>query len=207
MPTSTKVVRVSHNAKTGAVGATYRPVGDSCPPQCALLKPDENGKSPCYATKSFANMHQKKSKNDNHKYESLAGLDLVRHCVTGGHMKNGELDHEHVDEMLEFHSNYPRTQGWSYTHDYTKFRDAGHSPESMPENLTILASVDTVEQKEEAKSDGWNTARVIDSPADRLDDEVLCPYDKAKYLKEKPNVTCRSCQMCWQEYNIAFIKH
>jgi len=209
MPTATKVVRVSHNQKTGSVGGTYRPVGPSCPPSCALLKPDpETGKSPCYATKRFVNMHQKASAKNNHKYEALAGLDLVRHCISGGHMKGGtgKLDHEHVDEMLQFHKDYPRTQGWSYTHDYTQFRDNGHGPHNFPSNLSILASVDSIKDKENANADGWNTARVIGKPEDATSDEVLCPYDKAKFDGVKARLTCRTCKLCWKSKNIAFVK-
>ena len=67
----TKVVRVSHDRKTGPVSATYRPVGDTCPP-CSLAG---NG---CYAERGRVNIHQRQSAEETVDLDNAAA-DLLRH--------------------------------------------------------------------------------------------------------------------------------
>ena len=200
----TKVVRVSHDRKTGPVSATYRPVGDTCPP-CSLAG---NG---CYAERGRVNIHQRQSAEETGDLDNAAGMDLLRHMVSGDwfrpwgdHMR---LDTAYVRTVLDWHAGQPRTQGWSYTHHFSVWDRAGLGPSAWPDNFHVLASCDDLDTAHAAQDAGWHTARVILDPSDREPSEVLCPYDKAKHAGTLPAVTCRTCRLCWEPVNnIAFLK-
>jgi hypothetical protein len=203
----TKVVRVSGDRKTGPVSATYRPVGPTCPLGCGLL---DDG---CYAQRGRVNMHQAAAADDDGDLDQAAGMDLLRLMVSGGWFRRWgaytRLDVAYVRQVIAWHAGQPRTHGWSYTHDWEVWDRAGVGPDAWPPNLTILASCDDLPTAQAAQAAGWTTARVIDSPADRAENEIACPYDKAKSGGTVPDVTCRTCRLCWEPpagRHIAFLK-
>lgn len=218
--TGTRVVRVSGDRKTGPVSATYRQVGDTCPGSCGLLG---NG---CYAERGRVGIHQRKTGTDHvGDLDEAAGMDLLRHMVSGDWFRKWgkwtRLDVEYVRSVIEWHRGQPRTQGWSYTHDFEAWDRAGVGPTSglWPENFVVLASCESKEQRARAKAAGWQTARVVEDQYEdgREEGEVYCPYDKAKHgqrgaEKSTPSVTCRTCRLCWEpasdglQKDIAFLK-
>ena len=204
--TQTKVVRVSGDRKTGPVSATYRPVGATCPP-CELAG---NG---CYAERGRVAIHAKRSAEETGDLDNAAGMDLVRHMVSGDWFRTWgafqRLDREYVQRVLDWHRGQPRTLGWSYTHRYDVWDRAGLGPDAWPENFIVLASCDDLETAQAAQAAGWTTARVIESREELAEIEIFCPYDKAKHAETLPTVTCRTCRLCWEAphgKHIAFLK-
>jgi hypothetical protein len=203
-----KVVTNGENAKMGlGVGTTYRPVGDTCPPDCGLLKL-------CYAKRGNVNIHQQHSKHDDHDLMKLGGNTLVRHLVSGDWLKtiaNGRkiLDRALVAGVIALHEKCPWLTGWGYTHAIERFDKAGITPASLPNNFHLLASCDTAEQKAQANANGWRTARVIDELTDKQPDEFVCPVDAAKRkgIPQERRTNCALCKACFAtDKNIAFLK-
>ena len=196
------VVKKSFNRKTGEVGATYRPVGPTCPSDCALL---DNG---CYAQRGFTNFQQMNAAEYTDEFDKLADCEFVRHQVSGDAFHDDELDVKYAKAMIGFHYDHEQVEGWTYTHRHQDWDDAGLGPEVHPNNLAILASVDSIKEAKRAWKAGWNTARVTTDPKDKRDEEVLCPYDLAKHQNpgKQPAVQCVSCKKCWQGKNILFVK-
>jgi hypothetical protein len=204
-----KVTPRGHNAKLGlGVGTTYRPVGLTCPSDCPLL----NGG--CYAQRGHVAIQQSRSKNDDHDLMTLGGNTLVRHLVSGDWMKTLKdgrkwLDKAFIRSVIALHVKCPWLTGWGYTHAADKFRKAGINPSDLPSNLHILASCDTVSQKQEHNAAGWRTARVIQELADRTKDEFVCPVDAQKRagIPQERRTTCAQCKACFNtSKNIAFLK-
>lgn len=220
----TRVVAISHDRKTGPVAATYRQVGTTCPLSCELLRNPDGSPGRCYAQRGHVNFHQRKTGADYvDDLDKARGMDLIRHLISGDWFRtwgNGRrLDLELVETVLEWHKRNPRTQGWSYTHDWRAWDRADLGPSSglWPENFVLLASCTTPEDRAAANAAGWQTARVIDELSDRAAGETLCPYDAAKHAqrggaRSTPPVTCRTCRKCWEPDNdglqrdIAFLK-
>lgn len=220
----TRVVAISHDRKTGAVAATYRQVGSTCPLSCAMLRKPDGSKGPCYALKGNVNIHQAKTGADyRDDLDKARGTDLLRHMISGdwfrtwGHGRRLDLDL--IETVIEWHKRNPRTFGWGYTHGFRAWDRAGLGPSSRtwPNNFVLLASCTTSEDRADANAAGWQTARVIEEENDREEGETLCPYDKAKHAqrggaKSMPSINCRNCRKCWEPDNggiqrdIAFLK-
>ena len=203
----TLVKRNSADRKLGGMSATYRVVGPTCPPGCPLLG---NG---CYAQRGYVDLVARRHVPATGDLDYAAGIDLVRHLVSGDWFrrwgKHTRLDRALVRRVIEWHKANPRTQGFSYTHDWRAFTRAGLGPRAWPSSFRILASVHTSAAAQQARRSGWQTARVIDRPDDREAGEILCPYDLSKYLKRQPiKVTCRTCRACFDGYRrpMAFLK-
>lgn len=204
-----KVTPSGANSKLGmGVGTTYRPVGLTCPSDCPLLN---NG---CYAQRGHVAIQQSRSKHDDHDLMRLGGNTLVRHLVSGDWLKTLKsgrkvLDRVFVRAVISLHVACPWLTGWGYTHAAPAFHAAGIGPRNLPSNLHILASCDTVSQKEEYNANGWRTARVIQELADRQPDEYVCPVDAQKRAGIPPDkrTTCARCKACFNtDKNIAFLK-
>ena len=208
-----KVVANTGNAKLGAnVAATYRGVGDTCP-ACPLLG---NG---CYAQRGRVGLIQLRAKDTDDSLDNALSVPLIRHFVSGDAFKRAAdgrsiLDREVVREIIDWHSRPAQryTVGWGYTHRWQSWTAAGLGPPSWPKNLTILASVETIENKNEANAAGWKTARVVESVHDEiLPDERRCPIDFAKVMKRpKAGINCANCRLCFSDeftgHNIVFVK-
>ena len=221
----TRVVRVSHDRKTGPVSATYRRVGPTCPDSCGLLRDANGDAGGCYALRGRVALHARRTGSDHvGNLDDAAGMDLLRHMVSGDWFRQWgsfkRLDVAYVRNVIAWHVSQPRTQGWSYTHDFDAWDRARVGPASglWPSNFLVLASCDTAEQRDRAKKAGWQTARVVEDDDQLADGECYCPYDKTKHsqkggTKSTPSVTCRTCRLCWEpagdglQKDIAFLKH
>lgn len=208
-PNMLKVVPNGANSKLGpGVGTTYRPVGPTCPNGCPLLNRG------CYAQRGHVAIHEKQAANDADNLMSLGGNQLVRHMVSGDWLKplkNGKkvLDRVLVRAVIALHRQCPWLVGWGYTHDRQAFTTAKIGPADLPRNLHILASCETLEQKDEHNADGWRTARIIEERGDRTSDEFLCPVDLQKRLGVAPaeRTNCARCRACFAtDKNIAFLR-
>jgi hypothetical protein len=192
---STRVVRYSTNRKLGHMAATYRAVGPTCPNDCALLG---NG---CYAGRGFVKFAARGTFGAAGDLDTAAGVDIVRHVVSGDWLRpwggGKRLDIPYFRRVTRWHLSQPRTHGFGYTHAHNRFDAAGHGPTTWPRNFNLLASVDSLHARKVAKGAGWQTARVIDEPADIAGGERLCPYDAARRAgHSSPQVTCRTCRLC-----------
>jgi len=214
------VVESTNNKKTGPCAGSYRKVGDTCPPDCPLLKivnkqTGEEEDGPCYAQKGYhMNIQQNGSVEYYDTFGKSNGASDFRHCFSGDAFKQtpsgrAVLDRDYVSDMLKFHRQTPFTAGWTYTHRAESWDKAGFGPASWPENFKCLASCHTTAQAERYQSKGWNTARVIQTPQDVAANEELCPYDLAKYNgKPTDNINCMKCRKCFatSDSNIAFVQ-
>lgn len=196
------------NSKLGVgVATTHRPVGLTCPKTCPLLG------AGCYAQRGHVNIHAQHSEDREDDLHKLSGATLVRHLVSGDWLKPTADDRRIVDRellrsVIELHEQAYWLVGWGYTHAAHQLDAAGFGPDALPDNLTILASCHTVEEKERHNARGWATARVIDQPSDKLKDESLCPVDASKYFGKPQTTTCARCRKCFDgtNKNIAFLK-
>tara|TARA_R110002020_G_scaffold359183_1_gene571881 strand:+ start:478 stop:1164 length:687 start_codon:yes stop_codon:yes gene_type:complete len=217
----TMVTTSGGNRKLGAcVASTARRVGTTCPGGCALLPHNAGPDDPvCYAHKGLMRFHPKMI--EKHGVESTAGalqkangVPLIRHLTGGDWLRptsDGRrvVDRDHARDVIKWHGQRSQryTLGWSYTHAPEQLDRAGFGPSSWPANLSILASVDTIDKARELQSKGWHTARVVETPKHKARNETLCPYDLAKHNGKDPDVTCASCRLCLpgQNKNIAFV--
>jgi hypothetical protein len=144
----------------------------------------------------------------------LAGNRLVRHLVSGDWLRQDSrgrkiLDRVFVRTVIALHRSCPWLIGWGYTHAAEKFNAAGITPDTLPTNLHILASCDSLAEKEAHNSKGWRTARVIAERDDKTADEFLCPVDaqKREGVPQVLRTNCARCQACFAgTRNIAFLK-
>ena len=200
----TITMRQSGNRKLGGMAATYRPVGATCPQSCPLLN---NG---CYAQRAFAGIAQGRAMKSRGLTTDFHGVDIVRWNVSGDVYTNDHLDTGYVHDMVQFHRDHPETEGYTYCHRAEDLIMAGMGPSTWPGNFTILASCDSLEDRELYKDLGFKTARTVSSPDEVAAGEVLCPYDMFKHrgyqLSEIPT-NCRKCKLCFRgERDIAFVK-
>jgi len=222
----TLVTVKSANIKLGpGVVSTRRHVGPTCPPDCPLLPilnkrtnlPMPGKKGQCYATRGnmLMTLHHVGNVTDDAPLEKANGSPLIRHLTAGDWLKptkDGKrvVDRDFCRSVFQWHERPSQrfTVGWGYTHAPDRLRAAGFGPEHQPSNLQIMASCHSVEDARRFQSDGWRTARVIATPADKAKGETLCPYDLAKYNGTKSPVTCSNCRLCMPgaNKNIAFIK-
>ncbi len=220
---TTLIAPLTQNAKLGTgVATTYRPVGDAakgngtCPGTCPHLP--ENGGG-CYTRKFLVNRQQKLSRERHDDLDRLLlkGAKLVRLHTSGDFfMPDGEgghmLDVEYLETVIAWCRTNSDVTVWTYTHDVRKLIDAGFSykAKSFPDNLHIVASVETPIEQTIAKDNGFRTAKVIESIQDKASHQTLCPYDLALSKGVKPETSCASCTLCFNkkhEKDIAFIKH
>lgn len=205
-----KVTPNGANSKLGpGVGTTYRPVGITCPNTCPLLG------AGCYAQRGRVAIQAARSSTDNHDLMKLAGNTLVRHLVSGDWLKATKtgrkvLDRAFFRAVVALHRRCPWLTGWGYTHDARAFEAAKIDPRALPENLHILASCHTADEKAALNAGGWRTARVIDETEDRQPDEFLCPVDaqKRKGVPKDNRTNCSRCRACFDAKgrNIAFLR-
>ena len=217
----TLIAPSTQNTKLGMMACSYRTVGDSakgsgtCPSNCPLL-PEHGGK--CYTRKFLVNLQQKHALDRNDDFDKFLfkGATTVRLNVSGDiFMSDGNggcaLDVEYLKAIIDWAIKNPKVTVYTYTHNPIMVIEAGYSyiGNSFPSNLHIVASVDTIEEKNMAVYHGFRSARVIDKAEDKLADETFCPYDLALHEGRKPNVTCASCRLCFEikhKKNIAFLK-
>jgi len=194
-------VTLSDNRKTGPMANIYRTVGVTCPSSCPLL---ERG---CYAKRWPVAFQSKRAQENTLDFNSFLEnvreenpSKIVRLNVSGDVFINDEVDAEFLNELIAGAKNNPDITIYGYTHGFDKVHEAGFTPDMLPNNLTLLASVDSEEEAAKAKSLGWKYARVerdYDKKAKK--GEVLCPIDAAKAKGKEPKTTCARCRLCFDK--------
>jgi uncharacterized protein YciI len=221
--TTTLIAPLTQNNKLGeGVATSYRPVGDAskghgtCPASCPYLPEKEGG---CYTRKFLVNRQQQLSNKRHDHLDRLKakGAKLVRLHTSGDFfMPDGRgghaLDVDYLKEVIAWCRTNPDITVWTYTHDVRMLIEAGFSytSKSFPDNLHIVASVETLIERTIAKAYGYRTAQVIESVQDQPQGTTLCPYDLAISKRAKPKTTCAKCTLCFNPKHtkdIAFIKH
>ena len=216
----TLISPMTANAKLGkGVATSYRPVGDAakgngtCPSTCLML-PENGGK--CYTRKFLVNNQQRNAWNRNDPMDRFLekGAKFVRLHTSGDFFTTGDtghiLDEPYLNEVVDWTKTNSGVTVWTYCHDTKKLIEAGFTYKNgkFSPNLHIVASCDTIEDKDLATAHGFRTARVITSIEDKLSDETLCPYDLSLHKKEKPTTNCKDCTLCFNpkhKKNIAFL--
>lgn len=195
--------KLSNNRKTGPMAAIYREVGATCPSSCPLLN---NG---CYAQRGRAAFHAKRGGTKTFSFAELIEsmpTNTVRLNVTGDFLTpDGTPDITYLEALKAAAKKNPRVTFYGYTHAWRILADY---VKDMPKNVTILASVNSKDEGQEAEALGWRYARVTDKPDLTNGKEVYCPVDKAKKNKAKPTTTCIRCRMCFDDtpQHIVFFK-
>lgn len=207
-----KVVPMSHNRKVGSMAATYRPVGVTCPQDCDLLQ------KLCYAKKGPASIHQRKSATDYHEMNRVfeKDADMVRHHVGGDFFINDELDTDYLDYIISWHRANPRVHGYTYTHRILDLINAGYTADTLPTNLSIMASLNENQWGDDAirarvEAAGYRYTRVTMTRQDALTSkrrgEVVCPH-QLQEPRTNRRITCKTCKLCvFAKTNVIFIKH
>ena len=189
------------------VYAVYRPVGSTCPQDCALLD------AGCYAQQGNVNIHQKRAGEETFNPVMWAlGLpfgSLIRWNVSGDIVgPDGELYRQAIKLA---HTLRPDLRGWSYTHAWGDMELLQWS-QSLPANVRIVASLDDFQDRHLALSMGWRTVAHVVETADGkgyTDDEARetkhagslpCPAQRVA-------VGCADCLACSRDGVIAFAVH
>ena len=191
------VVPHSSNRKLGpGVSASYRPVGLTCPPDCQLL-----ASGVCYAERGNCASVASRSAVRDDDPRLLDGAPFVRWLVSGDWFRldaagRCRFDWKHFLKIVRWCKRNPQSQTWAYTHGWDRWPQT--ALDQCPQNLTVLASVDSPEDAAAAQAHGWRTARTTDDLSDRRAGEFICPVDAHKIRGERLPTTCIQCRACWE---------
>jgi len=187
----TLVVKVSENAKTGKVSATYRPE-TSCPNTCPLF-----GQG-CYAENHIGGSASLKQRADTYGKDSLDAVyalavsipkgGTLRLNVSGDFLgEDGRLDRDYAAACNSLAITRPDVTIIAYTHAWRKL-----SPKDF--DFTVNASCDTPADVADAIAAGWATSVV--EPGHIFDGQTI----GGRRVITCPNVTrgvqCIDCKLC-----------
>lgn len=198
------------------VYSTYRPVGATCPKDCALLN------AGCYAQQGNVNIHQRRAGDRETDFAAWAdGLpdgSLIRWNVSGDVV--GDDGESYRDAIREAHEARPWApevgrfgvglKGWLYTHAW---RDSAVIAwrDTLPPNVRVVASVDSPDDIRSAQSLGWQTVATVTPTADGQgfsDPEARetksvglpCPAQRL-------DIGCADCMACSRDGVVVFAAH
>lgn len=203
-------VTLSDNRKTGPMANVYRTVGVTCPSSCPLL---EKG---CYAKRWPISLHANRAQEQTLDFKDFlkrvrkeTPSKVVRLNVSGDVFSGNKVDTEFLNELIDGAKKNTDIIIYGYTHGFKQLHEAGFTPDVFPNNLILLASVDSEEEAQEAKKLGWKYARVEKDYSKKASEgEVLCPIDAAKVKGKEPKTTCSTCKLCfdkrYKNINIVF---
>lgn len=206
------------------VDATYASIRHTCPDSCELK---DKG---CYAQTSFVGMINHRM---NRRARQGSPLDLARaeaqaidDSYNGGEVPKGRALRIHVagdsrtwkgTALISAAILRWKKRGggdvWSYTHAWA------HVPRHFWRGVSVLASVDTVEQVSAAREQGYAPALVVsEHPSEKA---YTLPGSDIKWIpcpnQTKPGgkeIGCSDCRLCFNDkrlfegnYGIAFAAH
>lgn len=202
------------------VDATYASIESSCPNSCALK---EKG---CYAQLSFVGMQVKRLDREAEGTSALqvarAEAQAIDKSYNGGDVPKGRDLRIHVagdsrtlagtrliNNAVARWKKRGGGSAWSYTHVWKAI------PRQEWSNVSILASVDSVEQVAEARKQGYAPAIVVDTHA--TDKAYKLPNSDVKWIPcpaQTRDVGCSDCRLCFNadrlyksNMGIAFAAH
>lgn len=203
------MLRVAHTANLKLVGklkglpffASYREVGRTCPSSCPLLGDG------CYAQEGNVAIQQRgRSSSDDgsiliQSLKMMPPSSLVRHHVSGDFMLDGVLDTAYLAAAIMSAHLRPDIQFYGYTHAW---REIDRKEWRFPDNFTLNASVDSLDQIEEAEAAGWPVAVTIS--------EKLPPKGKGYAVcpNQTHGISCWDCRLCLRQKRkiaVAFYPH
>ena len=192
---------LSKNRKIGPASATYVSKA-TCPSSCALLKADNGVK--CYADVGRMALHTKRvtgatesdpieiAKIEADKIADLSGrLDLRVHVVGDC---SDPVSASIVGSAMVQYDNKPNRRGkaWTYTHAWQQV------PASSWNGASVLASVDSEDQIQSARDQGYAPAVIVPvflngSKPMKVNGTKLIP---CKNQIDK-SITCVDCRLCF----------
>ena len=189
------------------VFAVYRPVGPSCPSDCALLD------AGCYAQQGNVNIHQRRANGET--FDPVAWADrlpmgaLIRWNVSGDVV--GPDGAEYREAIKVAHELRPDVKGWSYTHAWDDPQILAWA-QSLPDNVRIVASIDDTRDKDRALAMGWKTVAHVVETADGkgYTDAEARETKRAGSLPcpaQRVELGCADCLACSRDGVIAFAVH
>lgn len=193
-----KAIEVSSNAKTGPVSTTMASQA-SCDPTCPFRK------SGCYAESGPQGIHTARlnkaeadhspeaiAKAEAEAIDGLSGQRDLRLHVVGDCSTTATA--RIVAEAAERHTAKAGKSVWTYTHSWRTVERKAWG------KVSVLASVETVDDARKAMARGFAAAMVVESfgttKAAPLADDVKgipCP------AQTRDDVTCQRCQLCWKD--------
>lgn len=202
------------------VDATYASIKHTCPDSCALK---DKG---CYAQTSFVGMinlrNQRRARGGSPLELARAEAKAIDESYNGGPVVAGRDMRLHVAGdsrtlagsriLNKAVGRWKRRGGgdcWSYTHAWK------HVPRSEWFNVSMLASVDSIEEVEAARLQGYAPALVVEEhPSDKAYKLPNCDTTFIPCPNQTRGVGCSDCRLCFradwlQESNhgIAFAAH
>ena len=187
----------SKNRKIGNIACTYLPIKKTCPDSCALK---DNG---CYAQVGYVGLHMRRLEN---KTEDMKAYDIIRkearEIAAHGPSADGKPLRLHIsgDAKTEKTANLLReaAKKWNgkvftYTHAWrTVPRDAWG-------NISVLASVENLNQAKEAIDNGYTPAITVET---HPKDGKAYSKDGVKVIpcpQQTKGITCDNCKLCMND--------
>ena len=191
------------------VFATYRPVGQTCPSDCALLD------AGCYAQSGNVAIHQKRGLTESfNPLQWALGLPhgaLIRWNVSGDVV--GPDGEQYREAIRMAHTLRPDLQGWTYTHAWRDHAVADWA-QSLPSNVRCVASLDVASDRDEAQMlYGWQTCATVVETADGkgfTDAEARAARSSLGGLPcpaQRVAVGCADCTACARDGLVLFAVH
>lgn len=200
-------VEGSDNRKISGVGkvdATYASIKKTCPDSCSLKD------AGCYAQESFVGMvvrrMDKRARQDSPLQVARAEARAIDQAYGGKSIPMGRDLRLHVSgdsrtikgtRVLNAAIARWRKRGgkdvWNYTHAWQ------HVPRQEWSNVSTLASVDRVDQIEEARKQGYAPAIVVDHHASEKAHKL--PGSDTTFIpcpQQTRNVPCVDCRLCFK---------
>lgn len=213
-------VENSKNSKLGKMDAIYSSIQSTCPSSCKLK--DEG----CYAKHSFTGIVSRRLDKE---ASELTPLQVARAEVTaidasykGNSIPKGTILRLHVSgdsrtikgtRLIDKAIGRWKSRGGSVAYNYT------HAWRQVPrlnwKNTSVLASVDSIADVNDARTAGYAPALVV---AEHISDKVYTlPGSDTKWIpcpNQTREVTCNTCKLCFNSqrlfdgnYGIAFAVH
>jgi hypothetical protein len=189
------------------VYAIYRPVGDTCPADCALLG------SGCYAQGGNVDLHQRRAAA--RTFDPVAWASrlpsgaIVRLCVSGDFVGvDGPAFRAGVSAAAV---SRPDVLFYGYSHAWADPSVASWAA-SLPSNCTVVASLDDPAERWAAIQLGWRTRAVAvptasgkgftdsEARAERAAGRLACPAQRV-------DIGCADCLACVRPGDVSFAIH
>jgi len=221
---ATYVVGTKNTKLSGSkpIDATYAAIGSTCSPTCPLQRDKL-----CYATLSFVGMINKRLEKQS-EYESplevaRAEAKLIDESYDGGEVPTGRALRLHVSgdsrtiagtKVLNKAVGRWLKRGtdcaaFTYTHSWA------HVPRETWSNVSVLASIESTDQVEAVRKQGYAPAIIV--PEHASDKAYNLPGSDTKFIpcpQQTRGIGCSDCRLCFDanrlyssNMGIAFAAH
>lgn len=196
------VVLLSANEKVGKAAATYAPIEGTCDPSCPFYSADGEPSAGCYAREGKVSMVERRiasglaglSADTIAAIEAAAIRDAAELVPAGRPLRvhvSGDCRTEKAARMISEACEVWPGDVWTYSHVWRTI------PRSAWGRVSVLASVESVNDARRAMDRGYAAAIVVDEhPADgkayRVADMKIVPCP----AQTRDDVTCESCGLC-----------